>query len=152
MKMTHPHVEAGACIYLLIHVCCSVSPCVCVRLLSCVHSCAYTCVSACVYTCVCVYNLYTCVFACAPVLCVYHCPCLRSCLHPHSHPRVQAQDRREVTNVAAYTHASTLEAHTFDRVLLNTCQNEFESLPTTFEATAEDAGRVFAGGSRSDRC
>lgn len=28
--------------------------------------------------------------------------------------------------------------HTFTRVLLNICQNEFESLPTTFEATEED--------------
>jgi len=27
---------------------------------------------------------------------------------------------------------------TFTRVLLNTCQNEFENLPTTFEATAEE--------------
>eukprot|EP00971_Amphidinium_carterae_P294185 5841268-Amphidinium_carterae.1 len=28
--------------------------------------------------------------------------------------------------------------HTFTRVLLNTCQNEFESLPTTLEPTDED--------------
>jgi len=30
------------------------------------------------------------------------------------------------------------KAHSFTRILLNTCQNEFESLPTSFEPTEED--------------
>jgi len=33
---------------------------------------------------------------------------------------------------------------TFTRVLLNTCQNEFESLPTTFEATQEEREQLSA--------
>mmetsp|Transcript_22779 Transcript_22779/g.58094 ORF Transcript_22779/g.58094 Transcript_22779/m.58094 type:complete len:727 (-) Transcript_22779:306-2486(-) len=36
------------------------------------------------------------------------------------------------------------KAQTFTRVLLNTCQNEFESLPSTFEATAEERLRCSA--------
>ncbi|CAE8640087.1 unnamed protein product [Polarella glacialis] len=32
--------------------------------------------------------------------------------------------------------------HTFTRVLLNTCQNEFENLPTTFEATEEEKVKI----------
>jgi hypothetical protein len=34
---------------------------------------------------------------------------------------------------------------TFTRVLLNTCQNEFEQLPTTFEATEEEKNQYAAG-------
>jgi len=34
------------------------------------------------------------------------------------------------------------KAHTFTRVLLNTCQNEFESLPTSFEPTDEERTKL----------
>jgi hypothetical protein len=42
------------------------------------------------------------------------------------------------------------KAHSFTRILLNTCQNEFESLPTSFEPTEEEKNTYSADDLRLD--